>query len=175
MLNPMTSLTLQVVCVLLFTGLACFWDVRTRKLPNWMTLPALVLGLLFHGLTGGWEGLQFSLAGFGMGFGLLFVLMVIGGGGGGDVKFMAALGAWLGWKLILLVFVGSALIAFLSIIGVFTWNLVTRAARPETGEEIGSRGDQVSAAQRRIPYALPATVSAWIVLGLVVTAKWMEL
>ncbi|MEX0794169.1 MAG: A24 family peptidase [Pirellulaceae bacterium] len=173
----MTSLTLQVMCVLLFTGLACFWDVRTRKLPNWMTVPAFALGLLFHGVTGGWEGLQFALAGFGVGFGLLFALMLTGGGGGGDVKFMAALGTWLGWKLVLLVFIGSAVVAVLGIICMFTWSLVTRASQEPTEEEIeiGTPREQADAARMRIPYALPATVSAWVVLGLVYTAKWMEL
>ena len=90
-------------CVVIYTLVAAMIDWRTRKLPNKMTAPALVAGVVFHAVWGWFEGggagvvshLLFAAGGFALGFGILFVLWVIGSGGGGDVKFMAALGAWI--------------------------------------------------------------------------------
>lgn len=151
--------------VLAYTAIGCFWDLKTRKLPNWLTVTSFALGLLFHTVVGAMigqgalSGFLFALAGFGMGFGLLFVLMAIGGGGGGDVKFMGALGTWVGWKLILVIFIGSGLIAAVSMVVLMGWNLLaTKQSKSESG-------DNQSAGRRLIPYAIPATISAWLVLG----------
>lgn len=61
------------------------FDVRTGRIPNWLTVPALVLGCLLGGPLG-------TLAGGA----LPFWLWSRGELGGGDVKAMAAIGAWLG-------------------------------------------------------------------------------
>ena len=79
--------------IVLFTVVCLVTDVRTGRLPNWLTVPMFALGFLVHTLAHRWLGLQFSLLGFATGFGVLFVLWVFGGGGGGDVKMMSALGA----------------------------------------------------------------------------------
>ena len=151
--------------VLIYTATGCVWDLRTRRLPNWLTVTSFVLGLVFHTVVGAisgagaWNGFLFALAGFGMGFGLLFVLMAIGGGGGGDVKFMGALGTWVGWKLILIIFIGSGLIAAISMIGVLAWGWIN------TSQMKSQDKNSKSAGRRLIPYAVPATISAWLVLG----------
>ena len=95
------SLTIFVV---IFTAVAAYIDWKTRKLPNVLTVSFFLAGLLFHlihgAVTGGWSGafgeLLFALKGFGVGFGILLPLWLIGGGGAGDVKLFGALGAWLG-------------------------------------------------------------------------------
>ncbi len=74
----------------------CFFDVRTRRIPNVLTFGAALAGLSFHTLTGGMSGFLSSVAGAGVGFALFFPLFALGGMGAGDVKLMAALGAWLG-------------------------------------------------------------------------------
>ena len=161
----------QVIVLLIvaaYTATGCVWDIKTRKLPNWLTVPTFALGLLFHTVVGGLGGLQFSLAGFAVGFGLLFVLMAVGGGGGGDVKFMGALGAWVGWKAILVIFIGSGLIAAISLLALLAWGLISGKSAAKGGPE-----EAPSAARRLIPYALPATVSAWLVLGGMFTLKWI--
>ena len=85
-----------LIAVLVFTIIAMVTDLSTRKLPNWLTVPAFVAAIVFHTFTSGWRGLGLCMGGFAVGFGLLLVLWLIGGGGGGEVKLMGALGAWLG-------------------------------------------------------------------------------
>jgi len=84
-------------------GSAVVADVRSGKIPNKLTYPAAVAGLVLH--LGAaiaspdqpwWFGLRESLAGFGLGFFVLFLGYMFGGIGGGDVKACAALGALVG-------------------------------------------------------------------------------
>ena len=80
--------------MMIFTPVALLIDVKTKKIPNKLTVPVFAVGLLFQIAVG--FGLLFALGGFAVGFGLMLVLWLIGGSGGGDVKFMGALGVWLG-------------------------------------------------------------------------------
>ena len=162
---------------IVLTVVALVWDLRTRRIPNAVTVSALIAALLFHGVTGGWAGLGMALGGFGAGFGLLFVLWLVGGGGGGDVKLMGALGAWLGPKLILIVFLGSAVVALVMLAAAFMWHAVSRASQPAyaTANRKGGGQDargQLNAARRTIPYAVPAAVTTWIVVGAKLFAMW---
>ena len=76
--------------------LAALEDLRSRRVPNRLTLPAMLAGLGLHWAAGGSAGLWFSLAGLLTGFGLLILFYVLGGMGAGDVKLLAAAGALLG-------------------------------------------------------------------------------
>jgi prepilin peptidase CpaA len=89
-----------VPAIVISIGLAaCVLDVRTRRIPNALTLSAAVAGLLYHGATSGTDGLQTAAAGWLLGLLLLLPYFALGGMGGGDVKLVAALGAWLGpWE-----------------------------------------------------------------------------
>ncbi len=176
---------LALIAAIPLTVVALVWDLRTRRIPNWLTVSAFAAALVFHtvagalaaGWSGAWAGLGTSLAGFGAGFGLLLILWLVGGGGGGDVKLMGALGAWIGARLILVVFLGSAVVAFVMLIGVFTWQAVSRAGQPAYAGAGGrARGgdakQQMHSARRVIPYAFPAAVATWALVGLKLFAAW---
>jgi prepilin peptidase CpaA len=90
---------------------AAVTDVWKFKVYNALTLPLLLSGLLYHGFTGGLHGLSLSVIGMLCGFGVLFLFYLLGGYGGGDVKLLAAIGAWLGPELTLYVFVAASLVA----------------------------------------------------------------
>ena len=78
---------------------AAIWDIRTRRIPNWLTLSGVVLGVALNTFLFEINGLWFSLKGLGVAFGVYFVLYLLRAMGAGDVKLMAAVGAAAGADL----------------------------------------------------------------------------
>src|SRR5258706_15780646 len=72
-------------------------DVRTRTIPNLLPFPALLLGIAVHTAFAGPEGFRSSLAGLAIAGGVLLPGWLFRWMGAGDVKLMAAVGAWLAW------------------------------------------------------------------------------
>jgi prepilin peptidase CpaA len=85
-------------CALLVTFVAALWDWRTGRMPNWLTLPPLVLAPLAHLALHGVPGLLGSLAGIlACGIVPLFLFKLkTRAMHGGDVKLFAAIGAMIG-------------------------------------------------------------------------------
>ena len=103
-----------------------FIDLRHQIIPDLISIPGILLGLVFSFLIPGFHWLN-SLIGVLLG-GLFFYLLAWGGQllfkkeslGGGDIKLAAMLGAFLGWqKLILVFFLSSFLGALVGIILIF--------------------------------------------------------
>ncbi len=90
---------------LIVLAIATFTDLRSRRIPNWLVLPFMVLGLVLSAWHGGWHGLGQSLAGLALGAMVFGVLSWMGGMGMGDVKLCAAMGAWIGPSQLLLAMV----------------------------------------------------------------------
>lgn len=90
-------------------AIGAFSDVRTHRIPNLLNYSALVLGLLAGTLFGGWRGLLQGLAGAFIGGGVFFLFYLVKGMGAGDVKLMAAVGAWLGTQQTLVVMMAAAI------------------------------------------------------------------
>ncbi|MDR9856128.1 prepilin peptidase [Paenibacillus sp. VCA1] len=86
-------------------------DIRTMKIPNWLTVSAMLGGILFHTAADGLQGLLFSIKGLAAGFILLLLMHLIGAVGAGDVKFFGGVGAWLGLLLTIQCIVYSVLCA----------------------------------------------------------------
>src|SRR4029453_1349383 len=83
-----------VVGILL--AVACLSDLRTRRIPNVLTMSAAAGAVLFHLATAGWAAAGWRGAGLFLGAVLFFPMFVLRGMGAGDVKLLAAIGAWLG-------------------------------------------------------------------------------
>jgi prepilin peptidase CpaA len=96
--------------LVILSALAVYFDLVRHKIPNFLTFPAMLLGLLYHALGGGWSGLRFALAGLLLGVALLLIPFAMGGMGGGDVKFLAAVGALQGAGFVLAAALLAALI-----------------------------------------------------------------
>ena len=79
-------------------------DLRTRRIPNYLTLGTAVAGLAYNFMVHGLPGLADGILGMLLGFALLILPYLWGGMGAGDVKALAALGAWLGPQLTLFLF-----------------------------------------------------------------------
>ena len=91
-----TMMLLQWGVVIGVSLVAAIWDLRTRRIPNLLTLPVLAAGLVLAGFTGGLSGLAEAVAAcllLALPFVLLFLFV---GGGAGDAKLMGAIGVWLG-------------------------------------------------------------------------------
>src|SRR6185436_20859653 len=82
--------------VLSVAMVACVTDIRSRRIPNVLTFGAAVAAVLFPGATAGTSGLLVALGGWVVGLLLFLPFFALGGMGGGDVKLLAALGAWIG-------------------------------------------------------------------------------
>jgi prepilin peptidase CpaA len=110
---------------LLFPLLLALWiawgDVRTKRIPNYLTFGGALAGLGFRWGSYGLWGLMDGLLGLILGLALLLLPYLRGGMGAGDVKALAALGSWLGPRLIMYLSLYMALCGGLLILGVLWW------------------------------------------------------
>ena len=95
---------------LVLAGWAGWLDWRIRKIPNWLTVPALVVGLTLSAVLGRWPAEKSSLEGAGICLGVLLPFVLMRALGAGDWKLMGALGAFLGLRVLIVLF-GTILIA----------------------------------------------------------------
>ncbi len=90
---------------------AGWWDWRSRRIPNWLTVSGLFVGLAANTALSGWPGTRAALEGAGLCLALLFPLVLVRGMGAGDWKLMGALGALLGPGAVYTVLLLAVLIA----------------------------------------------------------------
>jgi prepilin peptidase CpaA len=93
------------------TLLAAWMDVRTRKIPNWLTVPGVVVGIAINTHFRGWAGAKASLEGAGLALVVLLPLVMLRGLGAGDWKLMGAVGAFVGPVLFVFILVGSIFVS----------------------------------------------------------------
>ncbi len=100
-------LKIALVCVVLVAGV---YDLRSRRIPNWVSLSGIVLGAGGNTLLFGWHGLR--EAGFGLlcAVAIYMPLYLVRAMGAGDVKLMAAVGAIVGPQDWLQIFLATAII-----------------------------------------------------------------
>jgi prepilin peptidase CpaA len=96
----MTTDTHMLITTVAVSFLALITDLRSRRIPNALTFPAMALGLVYHLVTGGPTMLLQSAEGMMLGLGLFMIPYLMGGMGAGDAKLMGALGALVGpWAI----------------------------------------------------------------------------
>lgn len=93
----MVGWVLLAVLLLVATG----YDIRFRRIPNWLTLLGCVAGLLFATVHGGIAGLLESGKGLLLAFAIGLPFWLLGWMGAGDVKLVSAVGAFVGGGLVL--------------------------------------------------------------------------
>jgi len=103
----MNELLVKFFGVILIGSVACFWDLRERKIPNWLTFSAMLLGLIVS-LIFDLKHWNLPLLGILGGFLLLLIPYLLGGIGAGDVKLLMAFGAFLGIQPVSQVFLYGA-------------------------------------------------------------------
>jgi prepilin peptidase CpaA len=90
-------LSAVLIAVLL---LAVWFDVREKRIPNWLTASGLVISLLLRAIIGA-DALWAGLLGGGLGLSLGLLLFAAGGMGAGDGKLLTAVGSSLGLETFL--------------------------------------------------------------------------
>lgn len=162
---------LYIVGVSGMTLIALVTDLKARRIPNWLTFPMFFAGWIYQAVFFGGPGLLDALAGFALGFGMLFVLWLTAGGCAGDAKLMGALSVWLGFMPTFSVIVVST--AFIAVfhVGMIIYRVCTRGYRAmrkdlerdrqarEAGKEVAARGRLI------LPYAVPLGLATWVVIG----------
>ena len=100
-----------------YAMVVAFWgaifDLCIKKIPNWITFTAIILGLAMNFFFFRWAGVSQAALGIGIGFLIYIPMYVFKIMGGGDVKLLMAIGAFAGPKFCLSVgiaaiFVGGA-------------------------------------------------------------------
>jgi prepilin peptidase CpaA len=96
-------MTIAEGCAVLTVIAACVTDVSRSRIPNVLTFAAAALAIVFHAIVPGGLGVMHAALGLTVGLAVFFPLFALGAMGAGDVKLMAAIGAWIGWKSIVMV------------------------------------------------------------------------
>ena len=95
----------------LLSLIAGWTDLRSRRIPNWLTVPGLLIGMAANTVLGGWVGLKASLLGAIVGLALLLPFVLLRSLGAGDWKLAGALGAFAGPGRLVDLLLGSILVA----------------------------------------------------------------
>jgi prepilin peptidase CpaA len=170
-------------------AIAAVTEFRHLIIPKWLTLGTLGLGVLANLVRGAWlgaagvsvwqldghwalgllDGLLFSLAGLAIGFALFFVMWLLGICGGGDVKLIAAVGAWLGPVMVVAVLGGTLVVVLFVTLGQLVRRLLgggmsaLRTASPSARKP----GQPLTAKDRKrrlLSYSLPVALTVAVLL-----------
>ncbi len=162
--------------------LAMMIDLKTARVPNWLTGGGLIAGFGVRTCLAGGAGLETALAGALLGGGILFIPFLVRGIGGGDVKLMAAVSAWLGIGHAVVFILATAIAGGLLALGYL-------ALRKQTGEALSKMartirfhlaaglrplepaGEQAGRSVH-LPYTLAIASGALFVFLSVSTALW---
>jgi prepilin peptidase CpaA len=131
--------------VLILVTVATVTDLRSRRIPNWLTLPFLAAGLVLGGVTGGLAGLGRSAAGAGLAILLLAAFCLLRGMGWGDLKLCTAVGAWLGPGPLVLALIMTAAAGGFAAVAALLWR--------GTGYKLSARLQIDDPAAFTMPYA----------------------
>ena len=112
MINPFETI-IPASFLTILTATAALLDLRTHKIPNTVTFPAMLMAIAYFSAVHGWDGMLFSMGGAGAGVALLLLPYIMGGMGAGDAKLMGAVGACLGAERTLEAFLIIALMGCL--------------------------------------------------------------
>ena len=105
-------------------------DLRERRIPNWLTYPAIPVAVALHAMAGGWHGARLSLLGAALGLALLLPFVLLRSLGAGDWKLVGALGAFFGWRRLIDVLVATLLInALMAIVLIVVRKRIWRTLR----------------------------------------------
>jgi prepilin peptidase CpaA len=157
-------------------------DMRCRRIPNWITFSMMLAGFA-QSFT--WArtvgGPADSMLGFLTGFGLTFIMFGLNAMGGGDVKLLAAIGAWLGPVPTLLIFAAESIIGMLWVLAQAGWegrlkrllqnstviamSLATAVENGGAGLDEAAETGKACSSPSRLPYAVPVLFATILIVS----------
>jgi prepilin peptidase CpaA len=150
-------------------------DWRYRRIPNWLTVSGLVIGLVVNSLLFGWAGAKAALFGAALGLLVLFPFVLLRALGGGDWKLVGALGALLGPGHLIDVLIAAMIVAGIMAAGL----VITKGRTRETIRNIGHLLASLATFQKpgpevsldnpnsaKIPFGVSVAVAAVLYAGL---------
>ena len=157
---PVTLLLLSAML-----AIAAQSDLRHHRIPNAVSLAGLISGLALHGIAGGLPGLLSGLAGAAVGLLCFAPLYLLRGMGAGDVKLLAAVGAFLGPQGALLAALFSLIAGGLAAIGYVLWQAARASAISwvrdgATTASVSAFVAAQSARRARLAFALPIALGS---------------
>jgi prepilin peptidase CpaA len=163
---------------------AAVYDVRYRRIPNWLSIGGALLAIALNTYLGAPDfGLWFALKGLALGFGIYLVLYALRAMGAGDVKLMGAVGAVVGWHDWIGVFLLTALIGGLAAIilalvrkrlGETFWNLGFILSELKSGRPAYLGKEELDVKSPKalgLPHGAIIAVAAIVFLGLAAQAS----
>jgi len=150
-------------------------DIRSARIPNQLTYTALLAALPLRTALLGLPGLKSGTIGMLVAGGLFLLLYSLGAMGGGDMKLMAAVGAWVGSAQVMTLILAAALaggvlaigrIIFRNMVGQTLRNIMqliyyrlTSGLQPHPELNVQSSGSQ------RVPYGVAIAAGALFCAG----------
>jgi len=99
-------------CIVVIASLVgAIIDMRKGLLPNILTMPLFLSGLVWLTFQGGLSGLASSIGGSILLALPYIILFLAAGGGAGDAKMMGAIGAWVGFEQGIIVLVCVSIVS----------------------------------------------------------------
>jgi len=154
-------------------------DVRSRRIPNWLTLMIAMTGTMQSLLPAATVTPWQSFGGLLTGLALTFALFALGALGGGDVKLLAASGTWLGAAGTFYVFLATAVLGMVIVLAQCTVqrrlpallrNSAVLAVNLAHAQQLGlthveQTGTACRSVEKPLPYAVPVLLAVVVVLA----------
>lgn len=149
-------------------------DVRTRRIPNFLTVSSILFGLLLHLAFGGWKAMGMAAAA-GLAGGAIFLIFFIAGGmGAGDVKLMAAASSIAGFGHLVELFISTVLVGGVLAIALALYRGRLKATLTNVGTLVAHHGangllphpelNVHHPGTLRLPYGVAIAAGCWITL-----------
>jgi len=172
---------LALLCVIM--AIAVYSDVRRHRIANTLSLLGLITGLGLQYLGSGWQGMASGLLGAGVGLACFAPFYLLRAMGAGDVKLLAAVGAFLGPQGALYAALFSLLAGGSGAIGYVLWRALRASVSSFVHQGFAAAGaSAVIAAQiarrDRLPFALPIAIggigACWYLTDFSAGAAWLR-
>jgi prepilin peptidase CpaA len=166
------SVTLEVAVALALV--AGYSDWRTRRIPNWLTVSGLIVGIAANAIMGRWGGVKTSLLGAALGLGVLLPFVLLRSLGAGDWKLAGALGACVGPAVLANLLMGSIFVAGIMAVALVIYKRRVMETLRNMGRMLGSvftfhmPGPEVSLDNPRalkVPYGVALALTTVLFCG----------